>query len=527
MNLGRSLTVTRGAGLGAALLAVATLTACTAGGTTSGKSTTPATRDMLTFGVDGTLPNLDPILASNSTVDQAVVPVYDALLDFSPANEIVGRLAEKWTVAPDARSIAFTLRPGVAFHDGTPVTAKDVAYTLERIKKLGVGVAESVAAYDKTEITDDTHFTIRLSTPSSLFLGALSKVYILNSKLVQASAGSDDGQAWLATHTAGSGPYTLASYTPNQQIKYVRNDSYAGADPRIAKTVVYRLLPESATQRDELESGNIDVSDGIDPIDVPAFEKNPRFEAVRLKKPQGLYVFFNTQKGATADKRIREAVRLAYDYQGHAKTILRGFGSVAAGPLPDTMGCRADIPDAKQDLARAKELVAESGQKDLKLTMAYQQIFSEHAEAATALQSALKQIGITLELKPTAYPNYLESLKSVDTTPQLALLWDNPPTPDAGSLLYRTYSSKFLGSSTNYGQYKNAEVDALLDKAVASGDETARCAEYKKVQELIEADAATMNIADHETVIIAPKGVTGIELYPAHVGYVPQAYKVS
>ncbi|MDX6740799.1 ABC transporter substrate-binding protein [Actinocorallia sp. A-T 12471] len=502
-----------------ALLAAAALTACTAGG--GGATDSPAVRDTLVFGVDGTLPNLDPALAVNSTVDQAVVPMYEALVDYSPAGEIVGVLAAEWTVADDARSIAFKLRPGAKFHDGSPVTSADVAYTLDRVRKLGVGVADSVAAYDTVEITDDTAFTIRLKTPSSLFLGALSKIYVLNADAVQ--EGDDLGQSWLATHAAGSGPYELASYAPNQQIEYRRVE---GADPKIAKKVIYRLIPESATQRDELASGNIDVSDAIDPIDVPKFEADANRQVVRLKKPQGLYVFFNTRQGPTADKDLREAIRLSYDYQGHADTILRGFGGVASGPLPDTMGCRADIAPARQDLAAAKALVDKSGHKGVKLTMAYQSMFTEHAEAATALQSSLKEIGVTLELKPVTYPNFIASLKKVETTPQLSLLWDNPPTPDPGSLLYRTYSSKFVGSGTNYGQYRNPKVDALLDKAVESGDADVQCAAYKEAQTLIDADAATMNIADHETVVVAPKGVTGIEFHPAHVGYVPQTYKV-
>ncbi|GAB2842110.1 ABC transporter substrate-binding protein [Actinocorallia aurea] len=502
-----------------AVLAAAALTACTAGG--GGAAEPAGARDTLVFGVDGTLPNLDPVQAVNSTVDQAVVPMYEALLDYSPDNEITGVLAAEWTVADDARSISFKLREGARFHDGSPVTSADVAYTLDRVKALGVGVADSIAAYDKTEITDDTSFTIRLSSPSSLFVGALSKVYILNGDAVE--EGDDHGQAWLATHAAGSGPYELASYAPNQQIEYHRVE---GADPKIAETVIYRLIPESATQRDELAAGNIDVSDAIDPIDVGEFEADPNRQVVRLKKPQGLYVFFNTQEGPTTDKKLREAIRLSYDYQGHADTILRGFGGVASGPLPDTMGCRADIAPAEQDLAAAKALVEESGNKGVKLTMAYQSMFSEHAEAATALQSSLKEIGVTLELKPVTYPNFIASLKKVETTPQMSLLWDNPPTPDAGSLLYRTYSSKFVGSGTNYGQYSNPAVDALLDKAVGSGDAATQCDAYKEAQTLIDADAATMNIADHETVVVAPKGVTGIEFHPAHVGYVPQAYKV-
>lgn len=124
-------------------------------------------------------------------------------------NKMVGRLASEYQVAPDVRSVSIVLRPDVKFHDGRPLTAKDVL-TFDRLKRLGSGVAAQVDAYESTTVQDDTHLTINLSPASSIFLGALSKIYILNSALVAEHANTDEGRAWLQAHDAGSGPYAVA-----------------------------------------------------------------------------------------------------------------------------------------------------------------------------------------------------------------------------------------------------------------------------------------------------------------------------
>jgi peptide/nickel transport system substrate-binding protein len=108
----------------------------------------------------------------------------------------------------------------------------------------------------------------------------------------------------------------------------------------------------------------------------------------------------------------------------------------------------------------------------------------------------------------------------------MAIVWDNPPTPDVGSLLTTRYGSAFAETSTNYGQYSNPDVDALLDEAIGTGDETARCELYQQVQELLLEDSASMPVADEVTTVITPTNVTGVELYPAHVGYMPHTYQV-
>ncbi|MBM0126278.1 ABC transporter substrate-binding protein [Pimelobacter simplex] len=519
----RTFRTKRAVGLGLATLALGTATACAADPSGSGA----AGDTTLTFGVDGTVPNIDPVLADNSTVDQSVVPMYESLVDYDPDGTLQGRLATEWTVSEDARSVTFTLREGAKFHDGAPVTAEDVKYTFDRAKSLGVGVAQFLSDYASAEVVSPTEVRINLSSPSSLFLGGLAKVYIVNSALVEKNAGSDQGQSWLASNEAGSGPYTLEDFKPNRQILFEKYDDFTGEVNEAAPDkIVYRLIPESSTQREEMLAGNIDVADGIEPQDLSAVLEQDHFTSVELAKAQGLYVYFNMQRPPFDDPEVREGIRLAYDYQAHVDTILGGHGAVATGVAPAVMDCRPDIEPFAQDLDRARELLSGLAASGKELTLAYQSIFAEQADAATALQSTLRDLGVTVKLKTVDYPTYIESLGSVGTTPDMAVIWDNPPTPDVGSLLTTRYHSKFRETSTNFGQYGNPAVDKLLDEANTTGDAAARCELYQQVQQQLNDDSASMPVADEVTTVVVPTTVTGVELYPAHTGYMPHTYQI-
>ena len=513
----------RALGAGFAAIVLGAVTACAADPSSSGAAGTTT----LTFGVDGTVPSIDPVLADNSTVDQSVVPMYESLVDYDPDGSLQGRLASSWTVADNARSLTFTLRDGAKFHDGTPVTAEDVKYTFDRAKALGVGVAQFLSDYASAEVVNPTEVRINLVRPSSLFLGGLAKVYIVNSQLVERNAGDDQGQTWLASNEAGSGPYTLDDFKPNRQIIFEKYDDFTGeVNAEAPERIVYRLIPESSTQREEMLAGNIDVADGIEPQDLDVVLEQERFTSVELAKAQGLYVYFNTQRAPFDDPEVREGIRLAYDYQAHVETILGSHGAVATGVAPAVMECRPDIAPFDQDLDRARSLLSGLAASGEEFTLAYQSIFAEQADAATALQSTLRGLGVTVKLETVDYPTYIESLGSVDTTPDMAVIWDNPPTPDVGSLLTTRYHSKFRETSTNFGQYADPEIDELLDEANATGDVDARCELYKEVEQKLVDDSASMPVADEVTTVVVPTMVSGVELYPAHTGYMPHTYRV-
>lgn len=502
--------------LAGCLLTVTTLLAASAcGGSMEARSADR--RSTLVIAENEPPASFDPVQADNSTVDEVVIPAYDSLVQYDGHNKLRGQLARTWKPAPDGRSVTFTLRDDVTFHDGTKLTAHDVRYTLDRIKKLGTGVASQLDAYRSTEVIDDTHLTIRLKQPFAPFLAILSRVYILNADLVKKHAGSDNGQTWLGDNDAGSGPYRLTSYTPNQRASFTRYDTYWGGQRSQAREVVFTYVADSSTQRALLMSGDVDIAMDINPFDWKALASDKRYVVDKANTLVQLYAFFNTQKGPTADRRVRKAISLAYDYTSHVKNILHGAGHRAHGPLPTAMPCHtASVPQPAFDLDEARRLLKQAGHPHLKLHMAYLTAIDEEDRAGTLLQSTLRKIGVDLQLDATTFPQYTEEIKKVSTTPDLGMTYAFPAYPDPDAVLSINFDSTYIGNGYNYASYKNVRVDSLVRRAQTAIDQKKRCELYGKAQKLIAEDYVALNISNPQYVTVLRSGLTGYQYRQAH-----------
>ncbi|NQX25879.1 ABC transporter substrate-binding protein [Microbacteriaceae bacterium VKM Ac-2854] len=494
-----------------AFSAAIVLSSCS--GTATGSDSGSSRSDTVIIGTGATPQSLDPILASDVQTDFTDAAMYDKLVSYDENGELSPQISTEWSYSADATSVTLTLRDDVVFHSGTKLTAADVVYTLDRDKRLGIGVSSFLSSYESANAVDDSHVEITLNTPNTTFVGALAKVYVIDSTLVTENAGSDDGQAWLASNDAGSGVYALTDYTANQTAEFERFDDSWRFDDARPEAIVYRYITESATLRDELSSGGVDVVTGLTATDLATFDGKSGFTVNTLPSYLQLYAMMNTQSGALADERVREAISLAYDYQGHVDTILSGNGEVASGVVAPNLACRVDTGTSEQDVDTAKDLLAEAGVSNLTLTLAYQSTIPEHQKAATLLQSNLADIGVTLNLQTVTFPEYSSMVTSADTTPDMALLWDFPYYPEIGPMLYRVYDSQFI-DQTNYGRYANPEVDQLLEAGIASTDTAAACSDYEQAQELIAADHVGLNISNPTTSQVLREGLGGITFDP-------------
>ncbi|MGW5157132.1 ABC transporter substrate-binding protein [Nonomuraea wenchangensis] len=498
----------------AAVAASLALTACGGGGSAAGGGT-DARKQTLIIAENEPPATFDPVQADNSTVDEVAVPAYDTLLRYE-GSELSPSVATAWKFNDDGTALDVTLRDDVTFHDGAKLTAADVKYTLDRIARLGIGVASLVKAYDSTEVVDDTHATIRLKQPYAPFASALTRVYLLNSKLVTANAGGDDGQKWLASNDAGSGPYKLTGYTANQEARFTRHDGYWGGFTNQAKDVVFRYLPQAATQKTALTSGDIDIAMDIAPTDWAGMESSG-FTVDKADTNVQLYVFSKMKDSPLSNPKLREAISYAYDYDQHVSAILKGAGKKAVGVLPSGMTCfDSSTPQPARDVAKAKQILADAGLSGVKLTMTYLKATAEMEQAATLLQSNLAEIGVTLNLEAITYPQYVDRMKTNETTPDLGMIYGFPAYPDPDAVLYVQFHSTFINNGQNSGGYDNPEVDKLVEQGQRATGDSERCAAYGKAQQLIAADHYAINMANAQYVTVLRKGLTGYTYQPAH-----------
>lgn len=471
------------------------------------------------------LNTLDPVLATTVQNDIPDDLLYDSIIDYDSDGEIVPRVATEWTVADDLKSVDLTLRDDIEFTDGTKLTAADVVYSIERSIAAATGVAGLLSGVETATAIDDTHVKIALKAPDATFVGALSKVYVLNSAEVQKHAASDNAQAWLAANAAGSGAYTVSEYTQGNVIKLTLNEDYwAPLDGR-PTTFVLQNITEPAAVASALKSGAANMS-LLPHKDIEEIAKDSRFTTGTIPSGGQNYFFFNTQKGLTADPRVREAISLAFDYEAFVQNTYGGESDVATqigGPL---LGYDAGLDAPSFDLDRAKELAEEAGAVGAKLTMVYQPTRPDQQPAAVLLQSGLKKIGIELELQSITFQNYLASLASVDTTPDIAIASEYPRYPAAQALLNGMLNSKTVGTGSNKSQYASPEIDALLAEARITEDPDARNELYEQIERLA-ADAFVIrpvNTLMWEYAMSA--NVKGLEANPARLLLNPMALTI-
>jgi peptide/nickel transport system substrate-binding protein len=474
----------------------------------------------LTIAEDEPPASIDPIQADNSTVDEVDRPEYSALVQYpdGPNPKLQDDLASSYTVASNGLTYTFHLKSGVTFHNGAALTATDVKYTLDRIKQLDTGVASELQAYASSTVINPLTIQITLSTPYSPFLGALSRVYILNSALVTANAGSDFGQTWLGTHDAGSGPYELKQYVPSQSVTMTAYPGYFGGwKGDHANTVIFNYLPEAATQAADLNSGQANVAMEIDPSQYASYKKKKGYTLNVANTAVQLYVFLKTDSGPMQNILLRKAAAEAYDYKTHISQILDGYGTIAKGPLSTAIACHdPSVTQPTYNLAAAKKLVTQAHATGDTVSIAYLPALNEEKEGFELLQSALTQIGLKVKGVGTTFPAYENMLKSAATTPDMSFVYSFPEFPDPNEVLYINFDSKFIGTGYNYSRYTNTAVDQEVEAAQTTTNQTQRCSDYTKAQEQIAKDYVTINVSDPQYVTVLGPGVHGYEYNVAH-----------
>ena len=243
---------------------------------------------------------------------------YDTLVQFTAGETTVTpRVAESWSVSDDGLEYTFNLRNDVTFHDGSPLTAEDVKFTLDRLQSAAGKVLNDAGPYTSAEIVDDHTIKLMLDAPFGPFLSALSRIYILNKGLVEPNMGGDHAREWLAVNEAGSGPYMIKSYKPTEAVSMVAYPDYWGGwEGNHAAEVVFRYVSEPSTQLALLRNGEAHIAPDLTVEDKLALMDEEGFAVDVGAAATPLYFQFNTASdGPTGDKVFRKMLAMAFDRQ--------------------------------------------------------------------------------------------------------------------------------------------------------------------------------------------------------------------
>jgi len=449
---------------------------------------------------------LDPNVPGTTREAFAVsLSTYDRLVSFGrkqlngkwvfDLDTITGELAESYDVSADGLKITFHLRKDARFQDGTPVTAEDVKWSLDRAVTAPVlGKAQlltgSLTGADQFKVIDPSTFEVTLPKPDKLALPNLATVYpiIINSKVARANATADDpwAIAWLKEHTAGSGAYMIESFKPGEQVIMKRNEAWNRGTPdksAFFKRVIVQTVPEPATRANLVERGDADITVDLQASDVQALENKGALKVISTPQYNSVtFISINNTIPPFDNINVRRAIAYALPYDDMFKAALfaRGtplFGATWTDGKPTTSAFPFPQP-IKLDLDKAREYLKAAGMPDgFSTTFSFNVGQASTAEPMAALvKESLGKIGIKVDIQklPDAQMSTQINEKKLPFFTEGIVAW--LPSTD---YFYRNF---YTGNQRwNYSSINNAELNALAQEARFEPDKAKYDEEGKKL----------------------------------------------
>ena len=482
-------------------LALAILTACAPAAPAAAPTEGPiSAENTLTFDSNlNDMISLDPAVTYEFGGILSVHNVYQTLVQFvgSDLTTIKPSLADSWDTkdANDHWELTFKLHPGNKFASGNPITADDVVYSFNRVIALNKSPAflfTSIAGLTADSVKAVDPETVQINLPKTAspaaFLAILTNTTtvgsVVDSKEVKAhETGGDFGSGWLLDHSAGSGPYMVDHWTKDVEVLLTANPNYGGDKPALTSILV-KNVPESSNQLTELQKGDADIVQNLTPEQLATLSG----DTVSMKGDnlQLFYVGMNVAVKPLDKVEVREAMRMAIDYDGIINDLLSGNAKKVQTIVPaGFFGYNSDAP-FQQDVEGAKALLQKAGVSDVSLEMLVPEGAGPggvaFADLAAKLQSDWDQIGVKVTLKQETLAELLNSYRAQKA--QLALLYWGPDfaDPDTNVGPFTEYKLKSLAWRNSWD---DADIAAKAQAAALMTDQAQREAAYKEITEYV------------------------------------------
>ncbi len=490
--------------------------------------TTPKKGGTITMAMPEEPDTLDAQKSSMAASDSVVAFLGGGLLYIDPlTQERKPYLAEKYTVSDDGKTWTFTLRSGVTFHDGTPLTAQAFKATFERaLSKEFVAQASGAQLSDVKSITapDDKTLILELKEPSAPLISSLARQGRQQPLSMEAIKKFGDQ---YGRNPVGVGPWKFESWKTGESITLVRNDAFAWADasaenqgPVRPDKLVIKFIKDNHTLMAALESGSIDIA-GVPAKEVKKYKSNNKYTVLeQLKSGLGFFIELNLRKPIFQDINVRKALNMAINKEVFVKSVLQGEGVVADGPLAESnFGYDKSIKDYayKFDQEEARRLLEASGwklneqgvrEKDGKLFSVHLNVEEVQSDEAQLVQSMLKEIGVEVIIDTMEFGTLLQIAGNGDF--DMTSMGFSTDDPD---LLYRLMHSSQIGG-VNHSGINNKQLDALLEKGRMTVSNEERVNVYADVQKLAVEQAYWIPIYTDKQFTVINNRVQGVKMNP-------------
>src|SRR3977135_2746274 len=288
------------------------LSACSNKASTTGAASTPSTNGTLNLAYLADMSVPDPDVFYDIEGNTVILSAYQGLVAYKPdSTTIEGVLATTWDISPDALTYTFHLRNGVSFQDGTPFNAAAVKASFPRRISVNSAPAYMLAQVADMQTPDPMTFVVKLKSVVSPFMDYMASSWgpkIISPKALADNAGTDHAQTWLKTNADGTGPFKLTPRSRGQNYELTRCDGYWGTKAKFAKVDI-RIVPDMATQRLQLQSGDLDVILHSFPVaEIPSVQGNKDLAVKDFSSFLQSLLYLNTNKAPFSSLDMRKAV---------------------------------------------------------------------------------------------------------------------------------------------------------------------------------------------------------------------------
>jgi peptide/nickel transport system substrate-binding protein len=472
--------------------------------------------------------NFNPINTDSNYGGLPIGIMFDTLATWNDKGDFVPRLAEKWDISPDYTTFTFHLNPKAKWHDGKPVTAKDVLFTVNTIankeipNNRGAYVAllkgtnadgkSTGAAVEGIKAVDEQTVVITTKAPMDP-LAVLEKfgtaMPVLPEHILGSVAPKDfDKNPFFMDPKVGSGPFKFGKYAPAQYVQLVRNDDYYLGKPKLEN--VYIRIMQATTAVAALQKGEIDMTagSGIGEVPIADWDKVQKLEnvdAVSFPSKGWQFMDFNFGRDYFKDPKVRQAFVYGINRKLMVDNLLKGNGQIIEGPYTSLYKYQdKTIKIRDYDANKAKQLLTEAGwdfNRNLTLLVPLGNMVRE--QSADVIMANLQQIGVKVQVQKMDFPT-LQARRGKQDYDLSLVGWSSLLDPDVSSQV-RT------GAVYNNGKFSNPKADELLDKGVVTAEFNARKQVYDQLQKLLYDDPNFVYLYSPNTLAAVSKRMVNVK----------------